>query len=77
VRSLLFSGKRSEELVFLFHSLEFTVAEFRAGIDEFNLDGLGGSSVGLSEETLLRVMALFFTPTIPPLTIKKSLLTTP
>ena len=45
-------GKGSEELVLLLESLELTVTDLRRGVDELNLDFLGGEVLGLREVAL-------------------------
>jgi len=48
----LFGSKRSQELVLLLGSLVLTVADLGGGVDELDLDGLGGRSVGLVQQAL-------------------------
>jgi hypothetical protein len=48
----LLGSKWTEELVLLFDGLVFTVTDLGRGIDEFDLDVLGGESLGLGKETL-------------------------
>ena len=49
---LLLGSKWSEEFVFLFEGLEFTVTDLGSGIDEFNLELVGGERAGLWKEGL-------------------------